>query len=187
MNETNLELREGGRILTGRFPYGRTAVVADRGRARKEMISPKAFSYAIDDQERDIHLLSGHQFSFPLASRKSDTLTLKDADDALSFEATLPIVSDQPSWMRDTVMAVRAGLFTGVSPGFRIPPEDVVPGAVEMIPERGNPGVYIKRINAAVLFELSLVSRPAYDDTSVVNRSIELHESDKVTWRLPIY
>ena len=89
--------------------------------------------------------------------------------------------------MRDTVMAVRAGLFTGVSPGFRIPPEDVVPGAVEMIPERGNPGVYIKRINAAVLFELSLVSRPAYDDTSVVNRSIELHESDKVTWRLPIY
>ena len=47
-----LELREDGRRLTGRFPYSqgpgdRMATVANRGRTRKERISGDAFGYQI--------------------------------------------------------------------------------------------------------------------------------------------
>ena len=47
-----LEIRQGGgsRTLVGRFPYGGLAVISDRGRTRKETISSRAFSFAIDNE-----------------------------------------------------------------------------------------------------------------------------------------
>ena len=39
-----LELRQRGRRLSGRFPYGATATVSDRGTVRKERFAKRAFS-----------------------------------------------------------------------------------------------------------------------------------------------
>ena len=166
-----LELRQDGAELTGSFPYDREAVIADRGRRRKEKVAPRAFRFAVEDPEREINLLRGHSFDQPLASKRAGTLELIDSDDALSFRATLPPEAERPTWVQDTVLAVRGGLVRGVSPGFRVPPPDVVPGAETLIPEPGNPGVQIRVIRAAVLFELSLVTRPAYPETEVDARS----------------
>ena len=46
-----LEIRQGGgsRTIRGRFPYGSTATLSDRGRTRKEVINSRAFSFAIDN------------------------------------------------------------------------------------------------------------------------------------------
>ena len=184
----NLEIREGGRLLAGRFPYGKMATVADRGKSRKERIESRAFSYAIEDAKRDINLLSGHQFSMPLASRKAQTLTVVDSDEALDFEATLPPEAEQPTWMRDTVLAVRSGLFTGISPGFKVPPLDVVPDAEVQVPEEGNPGVYIRSIKQAVLYEISLVSRAAYDESEIENRGNQVIPGNGgLIWPLKVY
>ena len=87
--------------------------------------------------------------------------------DALSFEAALPPVSQQSTPMRDALLDIQNGLLAGISPGFRVPPRDVVPDAENFVPEPGNPGVEIRIINQAVLFELSLVHRPTYKETSV--------------------
>ncbi|MDE0190750.1 MAG: HK97 family phage prohead protease [Gammaproteobacteria bacterium] len=170
-----LEVREDGREITGQFPYakrageGPMAVVADRGPNRKEQFAPHAFRYAIEDETREIQLLFGHNPNTPLARRNNGTFELEDTDDALRFRAVLPPLNEQPSYMRDVLMQIRAGLIPGVSPGFRIPPAAAVANAVEMIDEPGNPGVKIRWITAAVLYELSLVSRPAYegDDNTV--------------------
>ena len=43
----------------------------------------------------------------------------------------------------------------------------MVPDAERLIPEPGNPGVSIREINQAVLYELSIVSRPAYASTKL--------------------
>ena len=169
-----LEIRNIGRAIHGRFPYGSTATVSDRGRARKERFSPGAFRYAVDDAEREIHLLAGHSFDRPLASRRAGTLILEDSDDALSFTATLPEESAQPTYMRDAVMQIHAGLVGGISPGFRVPPPSAVANAERLIPEPGNPGVQIRVIDAAVLYELSLVTRPTYQETELDLRG--LHE-----------
>ena len=169
--EGKLEIRQSGaaRVLAGRFPYDAVAVVSDRGRGRKERIAPRAFEFAVSGAgaARPLELLAGHSFDRPLASRQAGTLKLQDSAEALTFEATLPAVENSPSWILDAVKAVELRLVLGISPGFVIPPKSVVPNAETFEPEPGNPGVQVRVIHAAVLRELSLVTSPAYRDSSV--------------------
>ena len=167
---TGLELRQDGRELVGSFPYNQQATIAATGRVRKETFRARAFRFAVEDINRNVHLLAGHNYGTPLASKQRGSLILEDTDDALSFRALLPPEGERPSWMVDTVLAYRAGLIGGISPGFSVPPATAVPDAEELIPEPGNPGVAIRSIRAAVLFELSLVTRPAYTGTEVALR-----------------
>lgn len=168
-----LEYRQRGRHLLGSFQYGSLGTIRDRGRVRKESFAPRAFRFAVESEEHDINLLRGHSFDSPLASKRAGTLALEDTEEALSFDAELPPEANWPSWMSDTVLAVRSGLIRGISPGFRIPPASVVPNAEELIPEPGNPGVLIRRVNEAVLYELSLVTRPVFQDSEIEARQDE--------------
>ena len=170
-----LELRQSGRTLSGVFRYGATATMRDRGRVRKETFAPDAFNFAVDSAEHEVTLLLGHDFNNPLASKLAGTLQLESNAAALTFAAELPEEALQTIAQVDAVKQVRQGLARGLSPGFRVPPRDVVPDAEELIPEPGNPAVQIRRINAAVLYELSLVSRPAYQDTEIDVRALTDH------------
>ena len=167
-----LEVRQvgGARVLSGTFNYGSIATVSDRGRVRKESFDSHAFAYAIAvETERRIDLLVGHSFDKPIASRQAGTLTLTDSAAGVTFEAKLP--DDPPSWVVDAEKAIAAGLMTGLSPGFSVPPRSVVPGAESLEPEPGNPGVMIRHIRAAVLREFSLVTSPVYEDATVELRA----------------
>ena len=168
-----LEIRQTGkrRTIRGVFPYGGLAVVQDRGRVRKERIAADAFRYAIDDPKRKIDVLVGHDFGKPIANRQTGSLAIESDARAVRFEATLPEAVDMPSWVDDAVRAVRAGLMLGLSPGFRVPPRDVVPDAEVDVPEPGNPGVFINEIRAGVLREFSLVTAAAYLDAGVSLRA----------------
>ena len=86
---SKLEIRRSGgmRILSGRFNYGSTATVRDRGRVRKERFEPRAFRFAIEDETRQLDILVGHDFGKPIASRKAGTLSIADGDDGVTFEA----------------------------------------------------------------------------------------------------
>ena len=177
----DLEYRAGGRTLSGEFRYGEMATMADRGSVRKETVDPGAFSFAVEDRQREINLLVGHSFDQPLASKLAGSLLLDDSAQGLQFRATLPPENRQPTWMRDAVLAINAGLIRGVSPGFKVPPADVVQDAEVLEDEPGNPGVQIRRVRAAVLFELSLVTRPAYPNTEVDIRQFQqVDQVDKV-------
>ena len=174
--EVELETRQdsqGRPVYAGRFPYGSMATRADRGTVRKEVFESHAFEFSINDETRRIDFLAGHSFDRVLASRSAGTFTIRDTAEAVLFEATLPIESAQTSWQRDFALAHGQGLIRGVSPGFTVPPRGVVPGAERLIPEPGNPGVMIRSIGAAVLFEVSAVTRPAYPDTGLEERAEE--------------
>ena len=164
---SKLEIRRSGgmRILTGRFNYGSTATVRDRGRVRKERFVPRAFRFAIEDETRQLDILVGHDFGKPIASRKAGTLSIADGDDAVNFEARLP--DDPPSWVVDAEKSIAAGLMVGLSPGFVVPPASAVPDAERLEPEPGNPGVQVRVIREAVLREFSVVTAPAYPDAVV--------------------
>lgn len=170
-----LEVRQlGGRpTITGRFPYKSLAVMSDRGAVRKETIEPGAFAYTLDDLDRDVHLLVGHSFDKPLASRKAKSLTLKDTEDFLEFIAQIPEGADRASHVVDALAMLGAGLIQGVSPGFRVPPREVVPKAEKLEPEPGNPSVFIRRLFQLMLFELSLVTRPAYEQSRAELRALD--------------
>ena len=177
LGELEIRLGGGSRTLVGRFPYGATATLSDRGRTRKEVISSRAFSFAIDNEVDRygtpirIDLLTGHDFGKPLASRQAGTLAIQDADDAVTFQATLPAIDESASWVEDTVKAINAGQMIGLSPGFRVPPKGVVPNAESLTPEPGNPSVMIRNINDAVLREMSVVTSGAYTAAAVEMRS----------------
>lgn len=168
----DLELRaagDGSRRLHGKFPYNSRATVDAGGngrRPKKEEFAPGAFSFAVDDPEREIHMLIGHSFDKPLASRKAGTLDLRDSDDALEFVATLTPEIQRASWAQDFLAAFAAGLIGGVSPGFRVAPPEAVAKPEETTEESPSEGnALIRTIFAAVLFELSMVTRPAYPET----------------------
>ena len=98
---------------------------------------------------------------------KRGTARVIDSDDALRFEVDLPDEKDMPTYMMDVVKEIRTGRAGGVSPGFRVPPRNVVPDAEELVDEVGNPGVQIRVVKQAVLHEMSIVARPFYASTDV--------------------
>ncbi len=184
---SNLEVRQqGGRpTIVGRFPYNALATLADRGTVRKETILPGAFNFTLDDPDREVNLLFGHSFDKPLASRKAGNLTLQDTEQFLEFVAQIPEGAERASHVIDALAMLGAGLVTGVSPGFRVPPKDVVPDAEKLVPESGNPGVMVRNLSALVLYELSLVTRPAYENSQAELRALEraqLHQTQPGIW-----
>lgn len=172
-----LELRDAGadgsRRLVGRFPYNSLAVIDAGGhgrKPRKEKFAPHAFSWVVEPEQldRDVHFLVGHSFDKPLASRKAGTLTLKDTAEALEFEAVLTPEIQRTSWAQDFINAYLSGLIVGISPGFRVAPPEAVAKAEETTEEDPREGkALIRTIFDAILFELSLVTRPAYPETAV--------------------
>ena len=178
----NLEVRQqpdGSAAVSGSFPYESTATISDRGRVRKERFARGAFAYSVSGAGSDerLDLLVGHDFDKPLASRQAGTLEVQETPDALTFEAALPADAEQPTWMRDALLAAKGGLLQGVSPGFVIPPASAVPDAVTLVPEREvRQETMVRVIRQAVLYELSLVTRPAYADSDIdVRQRLDPH------------
>lgn len=186
-HQGGIELRrqpDGSTRLRGRFPYGQTAVLSDGGRTgrpRKERFASRAFGFRVEDETADIHLLLGHDFDHPLASRGTGSLALRDSDEALTFEAIIAAAIVETTHGKDALALIAAGLAVGISPGFRIPPERAVADSEEIEEEpddgsedeNGQPrrGALIRTVKAALLFELSIVTRPAYQEASVEARS----------------
>ncbi|ABA79380.1 HK97 family phage prohead protease [Rhodobacter sphaeroides] len=158
-----LELRsEGGATrLRATFPYGAETELAP---GRREVIAARAFSDRIEAGE-DIHLLAGHDYNRPLASRAAGSLTISDTDAALVLEAR---IEGGTSWAQDFLAAHRAGLVRGLSPGFR------VQSGGERIEQRG--AGLLRTITRAALFELSAVTVPAYPEAQIEARSWETHQ-----------
>lgn len=153
-----LEIRqEGGETrVSCRFPYGAATELAP---GRHEIIAPRAFADRIEAGE-EIHLLSGHDYNRPLASRSAGSLTITDTDAALVLEAR---IEGGTSWAQDFLAAHRAGLVRGLSPGFR------VQAGGERIEQRGN-GL-LRTITRAALFEVSAVTVPAYPEAQIEARA----------------
>lgn len=170
----SLEVRQqGGRpTIVGRFPYKALAVLSDRGTVRKESIMPGAFGFTLKDPDREVNMLVGHSFDKPLASKKAGSLEFNDTEDFLEFIATIPEGAERASHVTDALAMLGAGLIKGVSPGFRVPPKDVVPDAEKLVREPGNPGVMIRQLSALLLYELSLVTRPAYEASEAELRAM---------------
>ena len=185
-----LEVRrksDGSFRVSGRFPYQKTTTLSDGGRnggrPRKEKFAPLAFSFRVEKPDEEIYLLSGHDWNRPLASKLTGGLQLKDARDALTFTATISPEVAETSHGRDAIALLSSGLSVGLSPGFRVPPPRAVPDAEEIeqepddgtLDENGDPrrGALIRNVKAALLYELSIVTRQQYAEASVEARSWE--------------
>lgn len=174
-----LEIRastSGARSLRGRFPYNKRAVLSDGGRKggrpQKEEFASRAFAYRVEAPDKEIHLLVGHDFNRPLASKLTNTLRLTDTNEALTFEATISPQIAETSYGIDVLAQIDSGLAYGISPGFRLPPPRRVKTPETFTdeghdPSRGMFNASIRTILAALLYELSIVTRPAYKESDI--------------------
>lgn len=117
-----------------------------------EIIDPKALE---NTDLSDVVMLSNHDYSKPLATVKAGTLKLDVDEKGLHFEATLPNTTDGS----DTFENVKAGNIDSAS--FRFA------NASDQWSKDENGNITRTITNIGDIFEISSVTIPAYDDSSV--------------------
>lgn len=124
-----------------------------------ETIAPGAFSRAIAENG-DIRALFNHDWNNVLGRTKSGTLSLEEDERGLKFEVELP----NTSVARDLAESMRRGDINQCSFGF-FATEETWDYSTEPA---------TRTIHEVELYEVSVVSVPAYDDTEASVRSKEL-------------
>lgn len=151
---TNLNTRDGAEGNSNVIE-GYAAVFnspTDIGGWFTEVIAPGAFSKAISENG-DIRALFNHDWNNVLGRTKSGTLRLSEDERGLKFEVDLP----NTSIGRDLAESLKRGDISQCSFGF-IPTVEQWDYSVE--PAK-------RTIEEVDLFEVSVVSIPAYEDTEV--------------------
>lgn len=115
----------------------------------EETIAPGAFSKTLSTS--DVRCLFDHDWGKVLGRTKSGTLRLEEDDRGLKFEVELP----NTSIANDLAESLARGDINQCSFGF-IPTEETWDYNTEPA---------LRTINEVDLFEVSIVSLPAYDDT----------------------
>lgn len=152
-----LEFRAGD---SGKKVGGYAAVFnseVDIGGWFREVISPGAFKDAI---KGDVRALIDHNSGRVIGRSTAGTLRLAEDKTGLSVEIDLPDTTDG----RDIATLIERGDISGMSFGFIV--------TKQTWDETGD--VPKRTIEAVELHEVSIVAFPAYDDTSIALRSLDL-------------
>jgi HK97 family phage prohead protease len=126
-----------------------------------ERIKPGAFSETLKENRSDPRLLWDHNTQYVLGRRSAGTLTLTEDTKGLRFEATLP----DTSYARDLKILMERGDVREMSFGFNVM-RDVWTDTDKPIAKRD--------VLEVRLIEISIVSFPAYPQTSVKLRDLEV-------------
>lgn len=119
----------------------------------EEIIEPGAFSRTLKEND-DIRALFNHNWDNVLGRTKSGTLHLEEDDRGLKFEIELP----NTSLGRDLAESMQRGDINQCSFGFWIEDDGKETWDYSVEPA-------LRTIHEIELYEISIVSLPAYDDT----------------------
>lgn len=125
----------------------------------KEKIAKGAFDRAVQNAG-EIHFLAEHDNSKILASTRNNSLELHEDEQGLYMKATI----SPTSWGKDYYQLIKDGILNNMSFGFRAVKDSW-----------RNMGDHFERIvNDLELFEVSVVRDPAYSQSSISARGIDL-------------
>jgi len=153
-------LEQEGSKLVGYAAVYAPALSEDLGGFR-EKISPGAFDKSLESNA-DIRALWDHNTSQPLARTTNGSLKVSSDKRGLRVEIELP---EGVSYADDLRQLVRSGVVNQMSFGFLVPPG----GDTWDKDEDGNA---LRTLNSIDLHEVSVVSIPAYPDTTVALRGL---------------
>lgn len=148
----------GDNKLSGRAaPFDSQTLIGTTAQGFREKIHPKAFNKTLIDGDQV--LLDNHDPHRPLARRSAGSLELHAGPVGLDWRAT----AADSSYARDVVANVKAGLYGGCSFSFECVRDKWSEGQ-DGVPERE-----LLEVNCR---EISVVTFPAYSDTTVSARSL---------------
>lgn len=156
INEESGELTVSGYVnKTGQWsqPLGREKRFIER-------IMPGVFTRALD-KGNDVDLLAEHDSSKLLASTKNGSLSLSEDDNGLFMEARI----SPTSWGKDYHQLIQDGLLTNMSFGMSVGKDKW---------EKRTDGTYERSIEDINLVEVSVVKNPAYVQSTIQARSIDV-------------
>jgi HK97 family phage prohead protease len=165
MNEKEIrtiagELRRGDdeqRLVGYAAMTNAETVIGSGPHAFRERIAPGAFTDAIGRD--DVRALFNHDPNYVLGRTKAGTLRLEEDARGLRYDVTPP----ETAWAKDLMTSVSRGDITQSSFGFIVEDQDW-----EQPAQRGE--LPLRTIRKVSLFDVSPVTYPAYEQTSVSAR-----------------
>nr|WP_273123926.1 HK97 family phage prohead protease [Bacillus weihaiensis] len=127
----------------------------------KEKVSKGAFDRAIKNTTKDIDFLVEHDSKKILASTRNGSLQLREDGQGLFMSATIV----PTSWGKDAYEMINSGIFKNMSFGFR---------TIKDTWKQVESNLYERTIEELELFEVSVVKNPAYSQSTIAARSIEI-------------
>lgn len=122
-----------------------------------ERVAPGAFQSAVDGKD-DVRFLINHDPSLLLARSTSGTLRFADDEIGLGVEADLP----KTTYAADLAESMSRGDMDQMSFGFRVPPGGDDWAEEEVETEEGTVRITVRTLNEVELFDVSVVTFPAY-------------------------
>lgn len=129
----------------------------------REKIAKGAFARAIKRTNRDVDFLAEHNSKLILASTRNGSLTLLEDDEGLYMSATIA----PTSWGKDYYELINSGILKNMSFGFR---------TIKDSWKANSDGIYERTIEDLELYEVSVVKDPAYSQSTISARGIDLVE-----------
>lgn len=133
----------------------------------REVIAPGAFDAVLND---DVRALQNHDSNLVLGRSKSGTLRMTQDGNGLNVEIDPP----DTQYCRDLLTCMKRGDVDQMSFSFDVEQDG------QTWAEQPD-GTYLRTITRfSRLYDVSVVTRPAYPDTSVAVRSLEQHKAAQV-------
>lgn len=136
----------------------------------KERIAKGAFARSLGSGS-DVRALFEHQTSALLGRTSSGTLQLRSDDDGLGFDLSLP----NTQLGNDVYELCKRGDIRGMSFGFRVNSDDFAKELDDYSDDYDSEedgSVIVRTVRDADLIEISAVSEPCYESSSVLARSM---------------
>lgn len=140
----------------------------------RERFMPGSFADVLKSRSLDVVLAWNHDESFPLGRTRNKTLDLAEGEKGLDYRGRPP----QPSQRVDEYMTlIRGGYVAGSSFAFTVKADPKHESWAT--DERGNITRTIHRVSG--LYDVSVVTRPAYSRSSVALRRRDLFAASNLT------
>lgn len=164
MNNFNiLENTSEGLVVSGYVnETGKQSHLLGQRKKFREVIKKGAFARALS-KGNDIHFLAEHDANKILASTRNNSLKLVEDDKGLLMTAE---ISDT-SYGRDYHTLIKDGILRNMSFGFSVDKDKW---------RKLNDGTYTRDISDLTLYEVSVVTNPAYPQSSISARGLNLIE-----------
>lgn len=167
VNRTNIEANEDGSMTVSGY-VNKTEQFSEmlgRNEKFKEKISRGAFKRAIE-KAKEIHFLAEHDGEKILSSTRNSSLQLSEDANGLYMSATIT----PTSWGKDYYELIKSGILKNMSFGFRS-----IKDSWKKVE-----GYFERTIHELELFEVSVVKDPAYSQSSISARGIDVVEDVEV-------
>ncbi|HFJ9437078.1 TPA: phage major capsid protein [Bacillus albus] len=168
VNQTNIEANEDGSMTVNGY-VNKTEQFSEmlgRNEQFKEKISRGAFKRAIE-KAKEIHFLAEHDGEKILSSTRNSSLELSEDANGLYMSATVT----PTSWGKDYYELIKSGILKNMSFGFR---------SIKDSWKKTTQGYFERTIHELELFEVSVVKDPAYSQSSISARGIDVVEDVEV-------